>query len=108
MKRDNSKPKHKKNARFKEEKDQILEQERATETPGYSRRAAIGKGLTVLSAYALSGLLPTETQAELSTGANRLVLQEPDLSRQINEMFAEIRRDKQKEREFVDNPVGVL
>jgi len=26
----------------------------------------------------------------------------------MNEMFAEIKRDKQKEREFIDNPVGVL
>ena len=108
MKRDNSKPKHKNDARLKEQKNQMREQERATETPGYSRRAAISKGLTALSAYALTGLLPTETQAELSTGANRLVLQERDLSKQMNDLFAEIRRDKQKEREFVDNPVGVL
>jgi hypothetical protein len=84
------------------------DQEQAGEERGYSRRTALSQGLTVLSAYALTGLLPTETQAELSTGANRLVLQEPDLSTQINEMFAEIKRDKQKEREFIDNPVGVL
>jgi hypothetical protein len=84
------------------------EKEQASEARSYSRRTALGQGLTVLSAYALTGLLPTETHAELSTGANRLVLQEPDLSRQMNDMFAEIKRDKQKEREFVDNPVGVL
>jgi len=44
----------------------------------------------------------------LSTGANRLVLQERDLPKQLNQLFAEIKRDKQKEREFIDNPVGVL
>jgi hypothetical protein len=88
--------------------DKKEEQEQTTETPNYSRRKALSQGLTVLSAYALTGLLPTETRAELSTGANRLVLQERDLSKQVNDLFAEIKRDKQKEREFVDNPVGVL
>jgi hypothetical protein len=108
MKRHHSKLKSNDDAQPQEHGNHKENQKQATEPPSYSRRKAVSQGLTVLSAYALTGLLPTNTSAELSTGANRLVLQEPDLSKQLNDVFAEIKRDKQKEREFIDNPVGVL
>ena len=82
--------------------------QQASEEGGSSRRAALGQAFTVLSGAALAGLLPKETRAQLSTGGNRLVLQDRELAKRANDLFAEVRRDKQKEREFVENPMGVL